>query len=139
MNFNEFQQECNRTANANINWEQANLNWALGIAGEAGEYCELIKKHTFHGKKPLDLDAARKELGDVLYYVAMAAKNLQLSLDEVARANVDKLRARYPEGFVNGGGIRSADSKEARFREAYKDTLPKETQSKNNDAEDDGC
>ena len=130
MNFNEFQQECNRTANPNINWEQANLNWALGIAGEAGEYCELIKKHTFHGKKPLDLDAARKELGDVLYYVAMAAKNLQLSLDEVARANVDKLRARYPEGFVNGGGIR---------KEAYKGTLPKETQSKNNDDEDDGC
>ena len=139
MNFNEFQQECNRTANPNINWEQANLNWALGIAGEAGEYCELIKKHTFHGKKPLDLDAARKELGDVLYYVAMAAKNLQLSLDEVARANVDKLRARYPEGFVNGGGIRSADSKEARFKEAYRGTFPKEAQSKNNDDEDDGC
>ena len=57
MNFNEFQQECNRTANPNINWEQANLNWALGIAGEAGEYCELIKKHTFHGKKPLDLNS----------------------------------------------------------------------------------
>ena len=130
MNFNEFQQECTRTANPNISRQDANLNWALGIAGEAGEYCELIKKHTFHGKKPLDLDAARKELGDVLYYVAMAAKNLSLSLDEVARANVEKLRGRYPDGFVDGGGIRSADSKESRF---------KEVQSKNNDDEDDGC
>ena len=55
MNFNEFQQECSRTANLSVNWEQLNLNWALEIAGEAGEYCELIKKHTFHGKKPLDL------------------------------------------------------------------------------------
>jgi len=109
MNFNEFQQECTRTANPNINWEQANLNWALGIAGEAGEYCELIKKHTFHGKKPLDLDAARKELGDILFYVAMAAKNLHLSLEEVAKANLTKLRARYPKGFEEGGGIRNND------------------------------
>jgi|TARA_E500000305_G_C3971195_1_gene212008 NTP pyrophosphatase (non-canonical NTP hydrolase) len=109
MNFNEFQQECTRTANPNINWEQANLNWALGIAGEAGEYCELIKKHTFHGKKPLNLDAAKKELGDVLFYVAMAAKNLHLSLDEVAKANLQKLRARYPKGFEEGGGIRNND------------------------------
>ena len=52
------------------------------------------------------MDAAKKELGDVLYYVAMAAKNLQISLDEVAKANVDKLKARYPNGCVEGGGIR---------------------------------
>tara|TARA_R110002051_G_C8576093_1_gene476559 strand:+ start:40 stop:414 length:375 start_codon:yes stop_codon:yes gene_type:complete len=124
MNFNEFQQECSRTSNPNEGWERSNLNWALGIAGEAGEYCELIKKHTFHGKKPLDLDAAKKELGDVLYYVAMAAKNLQISLDEVAQANVDKLRARYPNGFVEGGGIRN----------------PKKLQiTRNNDQENDGC
>jgi len=98
----------------------SNLNWALGIAGEAGEYCEVIKKHTFHndGNTPLSFDNAKKELGDVLYYVAMAAKNLNLSLDEIARANVEKLRARYPDGFEAGGGIRKP---------------------KNNDADDDGC
>jgi len=118
MKLNEYQQECSRTANPNISWEMANLNWALGIAGEAGEYCELIKKHTFHGRKPIDLDAATKELGDVLYYVAMAARNLHISLDEVAEANVAKLRGRYPGGFVSGGGIRDA---------------------KNNDDENDGC
>ena len=101
MNFNEFQKECTRTANPNISRQDANLNWALGIAGEAGEYCELIKKHAFHGKD-LDLDAAKKELGDVLFYVAMAAKNLHLSLEEVAKANLQKLRARYPRGFENG-------------------------------------
>ena len=139
MNFNEFQQECSRTANPHMNWEMANLNWALGIAGEAGEYCELIKKHTFHGKKPLDIDAARKELGDVLYYVAMAAKNLHLSLEEIASANVEKLKRRYPAGYTSGGGIRSADSKEARFKEAYNRTHLKEDQPKNNDQDDDGC
>jgi len=110
MNFNEFQQECKRTANSSEGWEMSNLNWALGIAGEAGEYCELIKKHTFHGKRPLDIDAARKELGDVLYYVSMAAQNLGITLEEVAQANVDKLRARYPTGFVEGGGNRTPNN-----------------------------
>ena len=92
------------------------MNWALGIAGEAGEYCELIKKRHFHGKE-LDLQDAKKELGDVLYYVAMAASNLNISLNDIAQANVDKLLSRYPNGFVRGGGIRQG----------------------NNDHEDDGC
>ena len=116
MNFNTFQEACKRTANPDISWEDANLNWALGIAGEAGEYCEIIKKRHFHGKE-LDLQDAKKELGDVLYYVAMAASNLNLDLESVAQANVDKLTTRYPEGFKSGGGIRQV----------------------NNDHENDGC
>ena len=116
MDFNKFQKECKRTANPDLTYSEAALNWALGIAGEAGEYCELIKKSEFHGKM-LNKDAAKKELGDVLYYVAMAATNLCLDLESIAQANVDKLRARYPDGFKNGGGIRQH----------------------NNDHEDDGC
>ncbi|MAP55902.1 MAG: nucleotide pyrophosphohydrolase [Altibacter sp.] len=116
IKFNEFQEACKRTANTNLTHSQAAMNWALGIAGEAGEYCELIKKSEFHGKK-LDKDHAKKELGDILYYVAMAATNLGIDLASVAQANVDKLTARYPEGFKRGGGIRQV----------------------NNDHEDDGC
>ena len=116
MNFKEFQEACKRTANSDMSWDQANLNWALGIAGESGEYCELIKKMQFHGK-PLHCDDAKKELGDILYYVSMAASNLDLQLSDIAQANVDKLKSRYPDGFKEGGGIRSH----------------------NNDHEDDGC
>lgn len=105
MNFNQFQKECKRTANPNLTYSQAAMNWALGIAGEAGEYCELIKKSEFHGKM-LDKEDAKKELGDVLYYVAMAATNLNIDLESVAEENVRKLRARYPDGFVEGGGRR---------------------------------
>lgn len=113
----------------------ANLNWALGICGEAGEYSEIIKKHTFHGKA-MDIHHAKRELGDVLYYVAMAARNLGLDLGDIAQDNVDNLRERYPNGFQKGGGIRheSADTKEARFREAFR----KRRVIKNNDHEDDG-
>lgn len=109
MDFNTFQENCERTANSNITWEEANLNWALGIAGEAGEYCELIKKHVFHSK-PMNPEDAKKELGDVLYYVAMAAANLGMSLEDVAVANVEKLNSRYPEGFKEGGGIRELNN-----------------------------
>ena len=115
MDFNTFQEACKRTANPNLTYSQAAMNWALGIAGEAGEYCELIKKSEFHGKM-LDKEDAKKELGDVLYYVAMAATNLNIDLESVAEENVRKLRARYPDGFIEGGG--------RRFR--------------NNDYEDDG-
>ncbi|MEK9698038.1 MAG: MazG nucleotide pyrophosphohydrolase domain-containing protein [Candidatus Poseidoniales archaeon] len=54
----------------------------------------------------LDKDDAKKELGDVLYYVAMAATNLNIDLESVAEENVRKLRARYPDGFIEGGGRR---------------------------------
>lgn len=109
MHFNKFQKECDRTANKDITWEQANLNWALGIAGESGEYCELIKKHVFHNK-PMNSEDAKKELGDILYYVAMAAANLGIDLQEVAIANLEKLRARYPTGFTEGGGLRQENN-----------------------------
>ena len=109
MNFNTFQEACKRTANPDISWSDANLNWALGICGEAGEYSELIKKRHFHGKD-LDIQDAKKELGDVLYYVAMAASNLNIPLDEIAQANVTKLLARYPNGFVRGGGVRQGNN-----------------------------
>ena len=130
MNFNKFQQECIRTANPNMNWKDERLNWALGIAGESGEYCELIKKEFFNGK-PLDLEDAKKELGDILYYVAMAANNLHISLDDVADLNVRKLRARYPDGFTLGGGKRSAEEDGDKRVTSY-------FEAANNDHEDDG-
>jgi len=58
----------------------------------------------------LNKDHAKKELGDILYYVAMAATNLSIDLESVAQANVDKLMARYPEGFKSGGGIRHVNN-----------------------------
>ena len=109
IKFNEYKHACKRTANPDMTWDEANLNWALGIAGEAGEYCELIKKKHFHGKG-LNRQEAKKELGDILYYVAMAAANLQLSLADIAEANVEKLLARYPNGFVRGGGNRNSNN-----------------------------
>lgn len=70
----------------------------LGIAGEAGEVADLVKKELYHGHAP-DPAKIADELGDVLWYVAICSSVYGLRLSEVAQGNVDKLRSRYPEGF----------------------------------------
>lgn len=74
------------------------LNGCLGLAGEAGETLDMIKKWVFH-EKDLDMEHFKKELGDVMWYVAMICKSMEIDMDEVLQMNVDKLKARYPEGF----------------------------------------
>ena len=70
----------------------------LGLSGEVGELNDMIKKWIFH-EKPLDEEHAKKELGDVMWYVAMMCESFGWDLDEIMQMNVDKLKARYPEGF----------------------------------------
>lgn len=93
MNANEYQLLAMRTANG------GNLvNATLGLAGESGEVADLIKKAEFQGH-PLDEDKLVEELGDVLWYVALAAETLGVSLEDIMRRNIDKLWSRYPAGF----------------------------------------
>lgn len=77
----------------------------FGLVGEAGEVTEIIKKDLFHGVA-VDPAQLTKELGDLAWYLAAAASLYGISLDDVAAANVAKLRARYPNGYVPGGGVR---------------------------------
>lgn len=99
MNFKEYQEACKRTAGKFLSDNEAHCNWAMGLCGESGEYSELIKKKVFHNK-PLDIDSVKKELGDVFYYLSMCATVNGLSLEDIAAANVEKLKIRYPDGFV---------------------------------------
>lgn len=77
------------------------LTAAFGLTAEAGEYTEVVKKILFQGK-PLNEDNIfhmKRELGDICYYLAVACTALNTSLEEVLIMNVEKLSARYPEGF----------------------------------------
>lgn len=77
------------------------LNHAvIGLAGEAGELAGLVEKWLYYGQA---LDPARwkDELGDCLWYIALACNALGLDLGEVMEANIRKLRARYPEGYAD--------------------------------------
>ena len=74
------------------------LNGCLGLAGECGEFLDMVKKWIYH-EKPLDEEHLQKELGDVLWYAAMICKAMKWDLDVVMAKNIAKLKARYPEGF----------------------------------------
>ena len=74
------------------------FNSCLGLSSEVGEFNDMIKKWIFH-EKPLDIDHAKKEAGDICWYLAMLCESFGWSLDEIMQMNVDKLKSRYPEGF----------------------------------------
>ena len=100
MTLNEYQVGTMRTAPVQ-NYRQENdmlLNAVLGISGEGGEVADIVKKALFQGH-PLDKEHLIEEVGDCLYYIALAATALGMSLDEIAFRNQEKLRARYPYGF----------------------------------------
>jgi len=76
------------------------LTAAVGMSAEAGEFTEIIKKIIFQGK-PINeenLFHLKRELGDIMWYVAQACMGLDISLEEVIEMNVDKLKSRYPGG-----------------------------------------
>lgn len=95
MNFAEYQEAAWRTVNEAADIE---ILGAMGLAGEAGEYVEHVKKVRFHDHDE-NHDAAAKELGDVLWYLAVAAKQRGLTLEQVAVMNIEKLKKRYPVKF----------------------------------------
>lgn len=74
------------------------INGCLGLAGESGETLDMVKKWIFHDSE-LDKDHLKKELGDVMWYVAMICYAMGFDLDDVMQTNIDKLKARYPGGF----------------------------------------
>ena len=74
------------------------FNACLGLSGEVGELNDMIKKWIFH-EKPFDEEHAKKELGDVMWYVAMMCHSFGWDMDEILQMNIDKLKARYPQGF----------------------------------------
>lgn len=94
--------------NTNMYWEDDTdkhiggiLNGCLGLAGETGEFNDIIKKWIFH-EKPLDEEHAKKELGDIFWYLAMICESFGWDMDEIMQMNIEKLEKRYPidEGFT---------------------------------------
>ena len=73
---------------------------ALGMGAESGEFTEVVKKIVFQGK-PVNEDNIfhmKRELGDIMWYVAQACMSLDTTIDEIIEMNVEKLQERYPGG-----------------------------------------
>ncbi|MFB5066505.1 MAG: nucleoside triphosphate pyrophosphohydrolase family protein [Candidatus Wallacebacter cryptica] len=96
--FDDYQEQAKRTLNTEVKDLYLYANLGMGLAGEAGEVCDYLKKVVFHGHE-LDAQKVEEELGDVLWYLANLADAVGLSLSEIAEKNIAKLRKRYPNGF----------------------------------------
>lgn len=97
MTMQEYQALAQRTASTTAQSCKIE-NGVLGLAGEAGEVADLLKKYLYQGHE-LDREKMIDEAGDVLWYIVELAAGLGVTLDQVAQHNVDKLRRRYPDGF----------------------------------------
>lgn len=102
MTINEYQEAALRTEAGTSKREptQRLLNGLMGLNGESGEAIELLKKYLFQGHE-LDGHHVAKELGDVAWYLAVSADAIGYDLETIFQMNVDKLKARYPEGFFS--------------------------------------
>ena len=88
------------------------IHAALGIAGEAGELVDAIKKRCIYGK-PLDIDNVIEELGDLRFYMEALMNLLDISDREVLQANANKLAKRYKSlTYSDTAAIERADKKE---------------------------
>jgi NTP pyrophosphatase (non-canonical NTP hydrolase) len=100
MTIDEYQEACLRTEpmDAKITDITRLENGLMGLNGEAGEAIDVMKKFLFQGHE-LDKKHLAKELGDVAWYLAVTADALGYYLEDIFQMNIDKLKARYPDGF----------------------------------------
>ena len=98
MTLNEYQNLAQRTSNRALEMKGHLFNGVLGLAGEAGECVDLMKKRYYQDGREIYTDLI-DELGDVLWYIAETASALDVTLDSIAQHNIEKLIRRYPEGF----------------------------------------
>ena len=98
MTINEYQKLAMTTLNPELDKKDVLINGVMGLCGESGEAIDIVKKWLAQGHE-LDKQKLAKELGDIAWYLAETAYALDLPLEDVLQANIDKLKKRYPEGF----------------------------------------
>jgi NTP pyrophosphatase (non-canonical NTP hydrolase) len=109
MNADEYQRLAMTTLNPALSKKDVLINGVMGLCGESGEAIDIVKKHLAQGH-PLDKEKLVKELGDIAWYLAETAYALDVPLSQVFEKNIEKLRARYPEGFECEKSIHRSDS-----------------------------
>ena len=113
MTFDEYQDKAMTTDSFDLTktgdiFDDGFTNKVLGICGETGEFADKIKKHRRNKKSGElsveEVEELKKELGDVLWYVATTAKYLGISFDDVAETNIAKLADRAKRNAINSQG-----------------------------------
>jgi NTP pyrophosphatase (non-canonical NTP hydrolase) len=104
MTINEYQKLAMTTLNPDLDKKDVLINGVMGLCGESGEAIDIVKKWLAQGHE-LDKEKLAKELGDIAWYLAETATALDLNLEDVFEANIEKLKKRYPEGFSSERSI----------------------------------
>ena len=104
MKINEYQKLAMLTLNKELDKKDILINSVMGLCGESGEAIDIVKKWLAQGHD-LDKDHLAKELGDIAWYLAEAATAIDLSLEDILQANLDKLKKRYQQGFDKNNSI----------------------------------
>ena len=104
MTINEYQKLAMTTLNPELSQKDVLINGVMGLCGESGEAIDVVKKWLAQGHD-LDREKLAKELGDICWYLAETATALDLSLEDIMAANIEKLKRRYPEGFDSARSI----------------------------------
>ena len=110
MTINEYQDLAMRTLNPALDNKDVLINSVMGLCGESGEAIDIVKKWLAQGHE-LDKKKLAKELGDIAWYLAEAATALDMPLEDIFAANIEKLRKRFPEGFSAEASQSRADTK----------------------------
>lgn len=97
MNFNEYQKLAQRTSNTKCSVSKL-INGVMGLNSESGECIDLIKKNEFQGHD-LDINKLIDGLGNVLWYIAETCEGIGVTIEDVARHNIVKLKKTCSEGF----------------------------------------
>lgn len=104
MTINEYQKLAMTTLNPELSKKDVLINSVMGLCGESGEAIDIVKKWLAQGHA-LDKEHLAKELGDIAWYLAEAATALDIPLEDILQANIEKLKKRYPDGFDSGRSL----------------------------------
>ncbi len=92
------------------------LHAAMGISTESGELMDAFKRKIFYGKA-LDVVNVKEEIGDVMWYIAILLRELDLDFEDVLQVNIDKLKARFPDKFTEEDALNRDLDKERKILE----------------------
>lgn len=104
MTINEYQRLAMMTLNPELDRKDVLINGVMGLCGESGEAIDIVKKWLAQGHE-LDREKLAKELGDIAWYLAETSYALEIPLEDILQANIEKLARRYPEGFSSERSI----------------------------------
>ncbi|HUC87762.1 MAG TPA: nucleoside triphosphate pyrophosphohydrolase family protein [Candidatus Binatia bacterium] len=107
MKFDDYQKLALTTALTDGDEFKDRMHWVLGLSGETGEIAEKMKKIVRDKggvMNEADIQDLSKEIGDVLWYLAVLANHLSLSFDQIAKSNLAKLADRKQRSVIGGSG-----------------------------------